>query len=69
MLNIPYQKLSAIEENHTRVDRRCTEMLNCWISSKTKLPTTWATLIDALKKAKQNNVADAIIKELNTISD
>ena len=64
ILNIPHQKLAAMEENHARVDRRCTEMLNFWISSKTKLPTTWSTLIDALRKAKENRVAETIMKKL-----
>ena len=64
ILNIPHQKLAAIEQNHTRVDRRCIEMLNIWISSKTTLPTTWSTLIDALRKAKENKVAENIMKKL-----
>ena len=64
LLNVPHQKLAAMEENHSRVDRRCIEMLNYWIASKTKLPTTWNTLIDALRKAKETRVADNIMKML-----
>lgn len=41
-------------------------MLNYWISGKTKLPTTWNTLIDALRKVKEIRVAENIKKKLTS---
>ena len=66
MLKLTSVQLSNIEEENRKVVRRCMEVLNTWISEKTRKPTTWWTLITALREMKLIKLARKIDREISS---
>ena len=56
-LNIPYNKLTSIEqENHGRISDCFTAMLNYW-HDNTEPPFTWKTIINVLREVDNKRLA------------
>ena len=58
-LKVPYKNLQVISSDHRGDTRRCmVEMIQCWL--KNSLDAKWSTIILALAKIEENNLARKI---------
>ena len=66
-LGLHYPTLEKIEADKEKVDDRRRQMLVAWLQQKDDVITdalpTWNTLVSALRKIKENVVADKISRE------
>lgn len=63
-LNLEESTIKQIEMNYTRASDACREMLLVWLKRETT--PTWATLLQALKCRKRQDVINAVIKHLES---
>lgn len=53
-LSIELSDLNTIEEQHSRIERRFSEMLAFWLDRNTKTPVCWESILGALKSPTVN---------------
>lgn len=70
VLGIPTNDLSEFAFQYRSEQDRCIEMMTCWLLGQgTKEPITWNTLVEALRDARMDQLADKLITALPNIKD
>ena len=65
MLGLDFNRVEMFKEEHGRKAVLINmKILTTWIQEKTKLPTTWLTLIQALRDMDMNKLAGNITNKL-----
>lgn len=64
MLNLEFSQIEMFASEKRDTVWINMKILTTWVRSETKLPTTWRTLIEALKDIKENRLARKITEKL-----
>ena len=59
-LEVPPHKLEEIEQSHSRIDRRMSEVLNYWWRNCLTEKRSWQTIANALKLTGYRNLAEEL---------
>ena len=64
MLGMDYSQIEMFISDEKKIMSVNMKILTTWIKSETKLPTTWHTLLQALRDIEEKKLAKDITKEL-----